>query len=158
MASELSDALAERYCDMLDLVREIDIEQLENKIRRLTNLRDAILAMRGQEPKARSLAAHVERSRLESRPEQQTEHRRPNGFWVRAVKETLQRIGTGSFTAIYRDLCQHEGIVPKTDGSRSIEVSIRTALTSNPSEFVYSRNGHVKTWSLKSKSEEASVA
>jgi hypothetical protein len=46
---DISDALADRYCDFLDLLTGIDLEQLDAKIDRLVKLRDSLRRMRGAE-------------------------------------------------------------------------------------------------------------
>jgi hypothetical protein len=49
-APEMSGPLAERYCDMLDMLEEIDLEAVERRIERLTKLRDALRRLRDTAP------------------------------------------------------------------------------------------------------------
>ncbi len=45
-ATEITDPLAERYCELLEVLQEVDLDSLNRKITRLIRLRDAVTRLR----------------------------------------------------------------------------------------------------------------
>jgi hypothetical protein len=126
--SEISDPLAERLCDMLDVFGEIDLPALDRKIERLTRLRDTLRLMRGRAgagagagagtPVAVPVAAGGNGD-VEDGDEEPDgsgaawpQSRRPRGYWRRAIEPVLAAAGPMSHRQVHDELVRRAAATP----------------------------------------------
>lgn len=97
---EISGPLAERYCDMVDLLRTVPLDELDAQIARLQKLRDAVARVQGTPPVVEA-TPELETFPVHTIPQvngtpngvRSTPHphkRRPDGYWMPVVVRVLR--------------------------------------------------------------------
>lgn len=115
--TEVSPNLASRYCELLDVIADVDLEYLNDRIAAMTRLRDAVVALRaagvnppGEEPE-------------EPRPGRRI---RPRGYWPDVVDAAL-----ASGPKTIREIAA----AVNPDAPAEVEGIVRTTLYNNRHRF-----------------------
>lgn len=114
----ISDTLAERYCDMLDVLNEVDLAALETRIERLIRLRDTLRVMRAEPTPAPEVPAPREDTPVRLIPQTLPAvpaGRRPRGHWPSVIRQAIEAYGRPMTIPEIRDWAVAAGLAGKGD-------------------------------------------